>query len=49
MVVFSFKQGPGVDKLSVHARSVTLVNQLAEKIPDAAALFNPAAISASSH
>ncbi|MDB6093484.1 MAG: hypothetical protein JWM32_1046 [Verrucomicrobia bacterium] len=49
MVVFSFKQGPGVDKLSVHVRSVALVNQLAEKIPDAAALFNPTAISASSH
>lgn len=45
MVVFSFKQGPGVDKLSVHARSVTLLKQLAAKIPDAAALFKPTELS----
>jgi|ERR1035437_2006969 hypothetical protein len=39
MAVFSFKDGPGVDKLTVHTRAARMVDQLARDIPNSAALF----------
>ncbi|MDB6169373.1 MAG: hypothetical protein JWM88_2237 [Verrucomicrobia bacterium] len=41
MVALSFKRVPGVDRLTVHARVVTIMIQLAAKIPNREALFRP--------
>jgi hypothetical protein len=41
LAALSFNRVPGVDRLTVHARVVTLMIQLAAKIPNREALFNP--------
>ncbi|MDB6127155.1 MAG: hypothetical protein JWM35_1051 [Verrucomicrobia bacterium] len=41
MAALSFKRVPGVDRLTVHARVVTIMIQLAAKIPSQEALFKP--------
>ena len=41
MVALSFHRRPGVDKLTVHTRLVAILAELADKIPDRAALFKP--------
>lgn len=41
LAVLSFHRRPGVDKLTVHARLVAILDELAAKIPDRAALFRP--------
>ncbi|MDB6169371.1 MAG: hypothetical protein JWM88_2235 [Verrucomicrobia bacterium] len=42
LAALSFRLGPGVTKLAVHARLDDILNQLASRIPDRAALFRPA-------
>jgi hypothetical protein len=39
LVVFSFKRGDGIDKLTAYVRSTTLLAQLARKVTDPAGLF----------
>ena len=41
LVVFSFKRGEGIDKLTAYVRSTTLLAQLARKVTDPAGLFRP--------
>jgi hypothetical protein len=41
MAALSFKREAGVDRLTVHARLVTIMTQLALKIPNRDALFKP--------
>lgn len=39
LMVFSFKMGDGIDKLTAYVRSTTLLAQLARKVTDPASLF----------
>lgn len=41
LAALSFKRGPGVTKLTVHARLDAILADLATRIPDRAALFKP--------
>ncbi|MDB6093486.1 MAG: TonB-dependent siderophore receptor [Verrucomicrobia bacterium] len=41
LAVLSFRSDPGVTNLSVHLRDVALLNELARKLPNHAALFGP--------
>jgi hypothetical protein len=41
LVVLSFKPGPGVTAFSVHVRTNAILAEIAKKVPNAAALYQP--------